>query len=80
MDLHLISRSPDGVPPGAGIADACRRSAPPRLQLIDCRPDLFERLQQSWARSRWTRWRLPGLLLAGSGVAATSAALMAVFR
>ena len=67
MTLHLVSNN--------GRPRRSRRGAttdPVTLRAIDCRPDLYERLQESWASGRRRRMLLaPVAVLAVLLVTAT---------
>ena len=53
MTLHLVSNT--GRPPRRSRRGTAKD--PLTLRAIDCRPDLYERLRESWPSGRW-RWKL----------------------
>ena len=54
------------------ITKGLRATAPVQLRVIDCRPDLYERLQRSWSRRGRTGRRFAALLLGGGIVVLTA--------
>ena len=54
MTLHLVSNT--GRPPRRSRRSTAKD--PLTLRAIDCRPDLYERLRESWPSRRWPRRKL----------------------